>query len=121
MELRLLDPGREAITEALKEQFVHGNISVVQDPYCYPVLNGKGIEESLIREYPVYNGTSVILCSDGYPMVCATLEESERVLKELLSEDPLLIGNNKLNFMSTKGCKPDEESFDDRAWVRIGC
>lgn len=104
-ELRENDPGRMAIIDDLKQQHIYENN--LNCALGYPVLCGCGINDSMITIHPVYEGDNVILCSDGYPQVCDTLEESEEKLQQLLQEDPLLIGMNT-------------DSFDDRAWVKVG-
>ena len=38
--------------------------------YGYPVLNGCGINEEMIVEHPIPEGESVIICSDGYILMC---------------------------------------------------
>ena len=84
--------------------------------YGYPVLNGHGINPDMIVTHPVSDGERVILCSDGYPFVQRSYEDSEAELAKLLEEDPLLYKNYK----STKGQGINAVSFDDRAWVEIG-
>ena len=80
------DPGRTAIQENLKLQMSFENINV---PFGYPVLNGQGIEPSMIKVYPVKPGDEILLASDGYPVLGRTLEESEKELQRILKEDPL--------------------------------
>lgn len=111
-ELMKNDIGRKAILTDLRKQFEYENKNC---KYGYPVLNGCGINEEMIVEHPIREGESVILCSDGYPYVCDSLEASERKLHELLQNDRLLIWNYK----STKGVQYGADSFDDRAWVKV--
>ena len=96
--LRKHDRGRDAILLEIKKQCIHENKS--DDPYGYPILNGEGINLKMIKIYEVRVEEDVILCSDGYPEVCATLAESEQVLAEILKADPLMIGQGQ---RSTKG------------------
>lgn len=112
-ELKRNDIGRMAILPDLLYQFEYENKDC---EYGYPVLNGKGINRKMISEYKIYEGQTVILCSDGYPYVCDSLEESEKTLMELLRTDVLLISKYK----STKGLQDGAKSFDDRAWIKIG-
>ena len=81
----------------------------------YPILNGQRINENLIKIYEVKEGEKVILCSDGYPEICSTFDQSEVKLAALLESDPLLIKD----FKSTKGVEIGAQSFDDRTWVEI--
>lgn len=112
-ELVTNDPGREAILSELIRQFTYEN---KDGKYGYPVLNGAGINAGMIREYSLIEGQPVILCTDGYPYVCNSLSESEKKLSELLHKDRLLITEYK----STKGVTLGAQSFDDRAWVKLG-
>lgn len=106
------DPGRTAIQENLKLQMSFENINV---PFGYPVLNGQGIEPSMIKVYPVKPGDEILLASDGYPVLGRTLEESEKELQRILKEDPLCFRT----YRSTKGKKSCNVSFDDRAYCKI--
>lgn len=111
-ELLRNDPGRAAIQENLLKQFTYENKKV---KYGYPVLNGTGIETSMICVYKVKGGDEIILASDGYPEVGCNLKESEKKLQWILQEDPLLFRLHP----STKGLKAENVSFDDRAFCRI--
>jgi glycerophosphoryl diester phosphodiesterase len=57
----------------------------------------------------------IVLASDGYPFLCKTLEESEQRLAQQKSEDPLNIGA----FKATKAFTKENNSFDDRAYIRF--
>ena len=111
-ELLSEDPGREAILPDLLRQLRYENVPGV---YGYPVLNGHGICEEMIVVHPVSAGERVVLCSDGYPEVCSTREKSERYLRKVIEEDPLLMSLHP----STKGVLAGQQSFDDRAWVSL--
>lgn len=111
-ELLCDDIGRKSIMVNLIGQLEFENKLC---EYGYPVLNGTGINVDLMRVYPINAGERVILCTDGYPFICETLEESERRLLNLLEKDPLLMNDYK----STKGIQHGAYSFDDRAWVEI--
>lgn len=88
-ELMKDDIGRKEISADLLKQFSYENIP---GKYGYPVLNGEKICEEMIKIYPVKEGNKVILCTDGYPVVGKSWEESEAILEEILIKDPLLIG-----------------------------
>lgn len=53
--------------------------------------------------------------TDGYLSPAASLAEAERELAESLARDPLRIGEHP----STKGLRPDANSFDDRTYLRF--
>lgn len=116
-DLRKNDPGRAAIQADLIEQFTHENQS--GDDYGYPVLNGCGMNRNMMQVHDLPYDTPVILCTDGYPVLENTLQESEAALSKLLMEDPLLMGKNSMDFRTTKAFKEGMESFDDRAWIKF--
>lgn len=111
-ELEQNDVGRQGILENLKMQFAFEN---KPGNFGYPVLNGMGIEESMIKRYSVTEGDSIILASDGYPVLKGTLDECERELNYLKQNDPMCF---RL-YRSTKGIKQGNVSFDDRAFCRF--
>ena len=106
------DVGRQAIQQNLLMQFAFEN---KPGSFGYLVLNGMGIEESMIRRYPVQPGDTVALASDGYPVLGADLQECEARLAQLMREDPLCFRA----YRSTKGRKDGNVSFDDRAYCRL--
>lgn len=111
-ELEQNDLGRKAIKQNLMMQFAFEN---KQGYFGYPVLNGMGIEESMIRRYPVAKGDMVILASDGYPVLRENLNESEKELDDIRKNDPMCF---RL-YRSTKGIKKGNISFDDRVFCRF--
>lgn len=111
-ELVQNDPGRAAIQEKLLAQFAYEN---KPGALGYPVLNGMGIEPSMLRRYKVHEGDEIILASDGYPELGKDLAESEEKLKHILREDPMCFRLYKC----TKGVKEGNVSFDDRAFCRF--
>ncbi|MCI6838612.1 MAG: hypothetical protein MR900_01800 [Prevotella sp.] len=102
-----------------------------------PVEARRAIEPLLIaamregqnREYAVIDGTtvympgvivvpaahSVVLASDGYPVLLPTLCESEAALARQIERDP----QNVSEFIATKGIVEGNCSFDDRAYIRL--
>ncbi len=108
-ELKEHDVGRDAIKQNLLMQFSFEN----QDGrFGYPVLNGMGINPSLVVRHHVCDGDMVVLASDGYPELSDTLEDSEQRLKKIIQDDPLCFRR----YPSTKGIKPGSQSFDDRTY-----
>lgn len=106
------DVGREAIFPQLKEQHKYAN---TDGTFGYAVFNGTPVPESLIITYKLTKGDTVVLASDGYPVLCETLAESEALLQKELSENPLCYKTYK----STKGLNPKNSSFDDRTYIKI--
>lgn len=60
-------------------------------------------------------GGDIVLSSDGYPRLFATLRESEDYLADVLAHDRLALKLNK----QTKGCLEGQYSYDDRTYVRF--
>ena len=111
-ELEEEDPGRKAIEKNLIMQLAFEN---KPGKFSYPVLNGQGIRPSMIKRYRVNPGEEIVLASDGYPALKGSWQESEKALQDLLEQDPMCF---RL-YPSTKGVKPGNVSFDDRAYCRI--
>lgn len=107
--LRTKDLGREAILPFLQKQSIFSNLD---HEFGYGVIDGSGIVERFIRIYPVKKGDHVVLASDGYPRLFSSLEKTEAYLAEVSKKDPLSIREN----MQTKAMRPDNHSYDDRAY-----
>ena len=107
------DIGRELILPIIKKQALLANSS--DQDYSYGVLDGYSINLNKINVYKVQEGDEIILASDGYPQLKNTLEASERILKETLESDKLLINN----FKATKCFNNTNNSFDDRTYIRF--
>ena len=111
-ELKENDVGRKAILKNFLMQFSFEN----QDgQFGYPVLNGMGINPSLAVRHHVNTDDMVILASDGYPVLSNTLKDSEQMLEEIIQEDPMCFRR----YLSTKGLKQGNQSFDDRTYCRF--
>ncbi|PJM74060.1 hypothetical protein CS006_02645 [Bifidobacterium primatium] len=106
------DPGRDAIMPFLKMQ---ANFANQRGEYGYFVFDGFTDPEYPVHAVPVHPGDEVVLASDGYPILCPTLDDSETELLRLRQKDPLLIRE----FKDTKSFSPTMESFDDRTYVRF--
>ncbi len=104
-------------------------------PDLVKAMDGENETYAVIDGYPIYRdgikvikvdgatragdkgdaNADIVLATDGYPFLCATLEKSERKLKRQLDTDPYNIGE----FKATKGLMRGNVSFDDRAYVRF--
>ena len=105
------DLSRSMINEFLLMQRFLEN---TEDEYGYPVLSSHGsVPKAVI--YDVRKGDKVIFASDGYPVVCDTLLQSEELLQSIIHEDPLLFKQ----FKATKGVVGDNVSFDDRSYLKF--
>lgn len=111
-ELKQKDIGREFILDQLARNTEYANHAGKKG---YPAINGTIINKNFIDCYSVKKNSQIILASDGYPFLKPTLEESEAELKRVIEEEPLLIKQ----YISTKGMRQNQVSFDDRAYVRL--
>ena len=107
-ELMEHDEGRDHIMPFLIKGCIYQNKT-------YSVIDGFSIPLDKVRVIPVPADSEVVLASDGYPFLKGTLNESEESLRHLVSEDPLCINE----YQATKGLKPGNSSFDDRAYIRF--
>lgn len=109
------DVGRQAISQFQRRQCEFQNIDV-DCPFGYGVIDGFRVPERYHHVHQVPPDiTEVVLGSDGYPRLEATLAESEQALATMLDQDPLLF---RL-FKATKGKSLENLSFDDRAYLRL--
>ena len=111
-EILRCDSTRQMIIPFIRKQSILENRKC---DYGYPVINGDQIIEEYIRTINVSDKCNVILSTDGYPKLFATLDESESYLAATLQKDPLMYKIHK----ETKGKKCGNRSFDDRAFVRL--
>ena len=114
-ELKKNDVGREMVLSFIKRQSKFQNVGS-KNVFKYEIIDGFFSDIEAVKIIPVPDGTKeIVLASDGYPVLYSNLEESENKLREILQKDPLLFRE----FKSTKGLIPGNNSFDDRAFVRI--
>lgn len=111
-DIRLNDIGREKIKKNLVMQLAFEN---VLGYFGYPVLNGQGIEKSMIRKYQVKPGDQIVLASDRYPILKSSLMDSENELQNIKNKDQLCYKE----YRSTKGIEGNNVSFDDRTYCRF--
>lgn len=104
------DTGRDFILPILKKESLLENSG---SEYDIVNLNGFDIDTTKLIKYYLLEGDEVVLASDGYPELKPTLKESERKLAEILDKDPLCYKE----YLSTKGLKKGNASFDDRTYI----
>jgi hypothetical protein len=109
------DSGRDFILPLLKRQSLFQN-SIQKSKFTYGVIDGFKVPDSEIKIINLSHPLKLILATDGYPRLYDTLAQSENYLKKILESDPLCYQD----FKSTKGLKPGNSSFDDRAYLSIG-
>ena len=113
--LRRNDTGRAFILPLLKRQQVFQN-NPAAGVYWHPAIDGLPVPDEGIRIEPIPEGTqTVILASDGYPLLEKSLAASEQALQHILKNDPLLFRMYK----ATKGMQEGHCSYDDRAYMKI--
>ena len=88
-----------------------------QQNITYSVVDGFAIPRQHVLVIPLdFRPREIVLASDGYPFLCSSLEESEEALQHQRQHDPLNIGPH---FQATKAFHPDNNSFDDRTYIRF--
>ena len=109
-ELLLNDTARSVVIPHMLETMRQQNVT-------YSVVDGFPIDRKHVRIITLdFRPWEIVLASDGYPFLCATLEESECRLRQQCEKDPLNIGPD---FQATKAFRPDFNSFDDRSYIRF--
>ncbi len=106
-ELLQNDIARPTIIPRMLETMRQQNIT-------YSVIDGFPIDRLHVHIIPLdFRPWEIVLASDGYPVLCPTLQESEEMLSNQREKDPL----NIAEFQATKAFRPDFNSFDDRSYV----
>jgi serine/threonine protein phosphatase PrpC len=109
------DTGRDYIQPLLKHQSLFQN-SNAQSEFYYAQLDGFFTDTSHIRIHTLTtDAKEIILATDGYTKLFPTLAASEAYLHTIITEDPLMYRLHK----GPKGIQPDNDSYDDRTYVRI--
>lgn len=105
------DHSRAIISEFIKNQYSLENYS---SEFGFSVLSGSSKPLS-IKKFTIDSNSEIIFSSDGYPVICSSLEDTEKSLSKLLERDPLCYKENK----QTKGKYLDLVSYDDRSYIRF--
>ncbi|MBD2862308.1 hypothetical protein [Paenibacillus oceani] len=113
-ELLANDRSREDLSRFLVTQYEFQN-NRYDSLLSYAVLDGFPVRESDIRVIAVSDAKVIVMASDGYPVLQEDRQESERLLHELLAEDPLCYRS----YRSTKGLTKGNASFDDRSYLKL--
>lgn len=108
------DIGREFILPLLQNQGCLQN-NFNGSEYAWEVFDGFPLLKERVKIIDASKAKTLILASDGYPKLFNTLQESEEYLKYVLQNDPLCFTINK----GTKALKKGNNSFDDRAYIKI--
>ncbi len=114
-EIAANDPGRRIIQPIITHQVRYQNAET-QNPFNYTMLDGEPIPKHFIKVFRLPEGVhTLVLATDGYPVLMPNLKDSEEALHRLLQEDPLCIGP----LLGTKGMRPGNKSFDDRTYLKL--
>lgn len=114
-DIRKDDLSSEVVSKLIMAQYNYQNRET-ENSYNYFVIDGRPIDTKNIEVINLDNTVKeIVFSSDGYPKVYNTLFESEKYLKKILEEDPLMIFLHK----SVKGYKIGDNSFDDRVYIRF--
>jgi len=114
-QLAHYDTGRAFILPLLQRQQTFENNSLAGE-YQYAVFDGFPIADDKVFVHKIPDETqTIVLATDGYPILKESLEASEEALQNILQDDPLLFRKYK----STKGMQQGNLSFDDRAYVKL--
>jgi hypothetical protein len=114
-EIRADDPGRRFILPLIKATQCFGNADTGH-PYDFAVIDGTPVPRKHRHVHRLDSlPQEIVIASDGYPILLATLDQSEAYLRDLNANDPLCFRENK----STKGLSPGLNSFDDRTYIRF--
>ncbi len=108
-QVQAVDPGRKAIINGVIEGCRYQNIK-------YAVIDGFPIPMNEVKVIDVNDDyKEIVLASDGYPFLKSTLEESEKLFRKQIHDDPLFIDT----FKATKAVMNGYKSFDDRCYIRF--
>ena len=107
------DCGRAALRPLLERQ---GALRNTTGRFGYAGIDGRPVPPSLIVVHRLPDDVDeVVLASDGYPRILASLAASEALLARLLTDDPAC----EDALLGTKGVVPGSSSYDDRAYLRL--
>lgn len=113
--LQAHDRGRKLVLPLLQRKYKFRNFDG-DSPFAFGAIDGTRIPDRFLEVLRLpRKACDIVMCTDGYPRALGSLTESEAYLMEILEKDPLCIDR----FMATKGVKPGDHSFDDRAFVRL--
>ena len=112
--LRRDDVARASVIPRMIESMKRQNID-------YSVVDGFKIPRQKVKVFTFdFESWTIVMASDGYPLLRPTLAASEAALAEQREKDPLNIGSNpSAPFVATKAFAEGFTSFDDRSYIRF--
>lgn len=108
------DPARALILPLLQRQYAFQNNPAAGD-LAFGALDGREAAIPFIKIVKPARGQTIVMASDGYPALRPTLAEAEAYLADVNRNDPMQITLHPC----AKGIAPDNQSFDDRTYVRF--
>lgn len=114
-ELQEGDVGLSFIRPLLARQYLFQN-TTHDSPYAYAAIDGfpVGLTGIKVVRLP-REAHGLVLGSDGYPELHASLAATEASLRDMLAVDPLCIRRHA----TTKGLARGKVSYDDRSYLRL--
>lgn len=108
------DLGRDAILPWILKATQFANDASTD--WGYAIINGQPIPSELCRVIQLdQQPHQIVMASDGYPVLKGRLAETEAALQRVLATDPQCTHG----YVSTKGLKVGNRSFDDRSYLRF--
>lgn len=108
------DPGAHATRPLLDNQ---QHLANVVGSWGFGCINGLRVPDDYLEVLTIpASPTEVIITSDGFPVVAATLQESEAALRALIERDPAAVGEL---WSVGKSTKSGANAPDDRAYLRF--
>lgn len=86
-----------------------------QKDFGYANIDGADDVLPLVRVIPLAGVKSIVMASDGYPVLHGTLKDSEDTLARMIAAEPTM---HSLSFQ-IKGMRKGQASFDDRAYLSL--
>jgi len=72
-------------------------------------------DKSYLKVIDISDAEDVVIATDGYIKLFRTLRDSEEHLQSLIKRDPIMI----IESIKTKGMTKGNNSFDDRAYLKV--
>ncbi len=119
---RMLDEGTATVESLLHDDMARTAIvpdivaSMAEQNISYAVIDGFHIPEEHVRVMTLdFQPHSIVLATDGYPVLLPTIAQCEAWLEQQRQTDPL----NITSFKATKAFASGHNSFDDRTFASI--
>lgn len=123
---RLLSSGEATVESLLANDVARAKVI----PQMIEAMKGQNIDYAVVDGFKIprqkvkvftfdFEPWTIILASDGYPILRPTLAASEEALALQRETDPLNIGTGNPPFKATKAFAQGFNSFDDRSYIKF--